>query len=227
MKKILFIEDDMGLALTVKDRLNAEGYDVTHLPGGEKALDELSTQSYDLVLLDLMLKGKSGYDLCSDFRSKGYNLPVIMLTALGQTQDKVLGLKLGADDYVTKPFDSLELIARIEALIRRTGNGFTENVKFQFGDFEIDFIAMEVTKNGIPLEFSSKEFQLLRYLIINRGRSVSRNELLENVWGYDSNITTRTIDTHIGWLRQKIEADAKNPKLIRTVFGHGYKFLSK
>ena len=226
-KKILFIEDDMGLAMTVADMLSSEGYDVTHLDNGDRVREQLSNQHFDLILLDIMLKGRSGFEICDEIRIRGFKLPILLLTAMGQTTDKVKGLKLGADDYMTKPFEFSELLARIEALIRRSNFNQHEQNYMKIGNIEIDFRSIKVSYHGKKVDMSSKEFQLLKYLVINIDRPVSREEILENVWGYDSNITTRTIDTHIGWLRNKLEIDSKNPQFIITVFGFGYKFVGQ
>lgn len=224
--KILFIEDDIGLALTLTDRLCAEKFDVTHLVDGSGAMECLLKENYDLVLLDLMLPGKSGLDICIDIRMRLPEIPIIMLTAMSQLDDKITGLRLGADDYITKPFEPAELIARIEALLRRSKNQTQNDLStFKFENIEIDFVHLEVRRGGELIPFAQKEFQLLKYLVINNGRSISREEILESVWGYDANITTRTIDTHIGWLRQKLEDDPKNPRFILTVFGYGYRFM--
>lgn len=224
--KILFVEDDIGLALTLTDRLCAEKYEVTHLTDGSTAMECLLKENFDLVLLDLMLPGKSGLDICIDIRMRLPEIPVIMLTAMSQLDDKITGLRLGADDYITKPFEPAELIARIEALLRRSNSQSTNELStYRFENIEIDFVHLEVRKDGKLLPFAAKEFQLLKYLVIHCGRSISREEILESVWGYDANITTRTIDTHIGWLRQKLEDDPKNPRFILTVFGYGYRFM--
>jgi len=175
-----------------------------------------------------MLPKKNGYDVCRDLRQKSINTPILMLTAKGETIDKVLGLKLGADDYLTKPFEVIELLARIEALLRRApktpGNNSPE--VFNFGDVAIDFKRAEVSKNSQTIELSAMEFKLLQFLIENRGAVHSRNQLLDEVWGYDAMPSTRTVDVHVAWLRQKLEDNPKYPQFIQTVHGFGYKFNS-
>ena len=174
-----------------------------------------------------MLPKKNGYDVCRDLRQKGIDTPVLMLTAKGETIDKVLGLKLGADDYLTKPFEVIELLARIEALLRRSpSNSQTNDEVFHFGDVTIDFRHAEVFKESETVELSAMEFKLLQFLIENRGHVHSRNELLDEVWGYDAMPSTRTVDVHIAWLRQKLETNPKHPQYIQTVHGFGYKFVS-
>lgn len=222
--KILIVEDDMHLALTLSDRLVAEGYDVLHSTHGRELPNIIISEKLNLIVLDLMLGENSGIDICKNIRHKKLDIPIIMLTALSRVQDKIAGLKTGADDYLTKPFDSNELVARIEALLRRSASNHNLIDKFKFDNIDIDFAAMTIKINGSLVEMTFKEFQLLKFLIENKGRSVSREEILEQVWGYDSDISTRTIDTHIGWIRQKIELNPKTPIYIRTVFGHGYIF---
>lgn len=222
--KILYIEDDMGLALTVSDRLHSESFVVTHLANSENLEKVLFEDKFTLILLDLMLPNESGFEICKKIRQNGIFTPILILTAISQTEEKVKCLKIGADDYLTKPFDFSELSARIEALIRRSKQQTTESNNILIGDIEINLKAREVYKTGVLLDLSIKEFQLLKYLVFNKGRSISRSELLEEIWGYDASITTRTIDTHIGWLRQKLEDDPKKPKYIVTSFGFGYKF---
>jgi two-component system, OmpR family, alkaline phosphatase synthesis response regulator PhoP len=172
-----------------------------------------------------MLPKKNGFDICRDLRQRNIATPIIMLTAKGETIDKVLGLKLGADDYLTKPFEVIELLARIEALLRRTPNQTQNSVdSFQFSDVIVDFKSAEITKNGERIELSAMEFKLLQFLIENRGEVHSRDKLLDEVWGYDAMPTTRTVDVHIAWIRQKLEQNPKHPQFIQTVHGFGYKF---
>lgn len=226
--KILLVEDEPGLILTLTDRLQGEGFAVKSAADGESGLDLALSESFDLIILDVMLPKKNGYDVCRDLRQKGSGTPVLMLTAKGETIDKVLGLKLGADDYLTKPFEVIELLARIEALLRRppqqpaAGGAGTEN--FRFGDVSVDFRRAEVFRDREPIELSAMEFKLLHFLIENRGRVHSRNELLDEVWGYDAMPSTRTVDVHVAWLRQKLETNPKHPQFIQTVHGIGYKF---
>jgi two-component system, OmpR family, alkaline phosphatase synthesis response regulator PhoP len=225
--KVLLVEDEAGLVLTLTDRLEAEGFAVKSATDGERGLEMALSEKFDLIILDVMLPRKNGYDVCRDLRQKSINTPVLMLTAKGETIDKVLGLKLGADDYLTKPFEVIELLARIEALLRRAPQaaGNSKEV-FNFGDVEIDFKRAEVAKNRRTVELSAMEFKLLQFLIENRGAVHSRNQLLDEVWGYDAMPSTRTVDVHIAWLRQKLEDNPKYPQYIQTVHGFGYKFNS-
>ncbi len=224
--KILLVEDEKGLILTLTDRLTSEGFDVTSAGDGRQGFDLAVSEKFDLIILDVMLPNKNGYDICRDLRQKGVTTPILMLTAKGETIDKVLGLKLGADDYLTKPFEVIELLARVEALLRRSphhANGTTA-AAFRFGDVTIDFRRAEVTKESNPVDLSAMEFKLLQYLIENRGEVHSRDQLLDAVWGYDAMPTTRTVDVHVAWLRQKLEENPRHPQYIHTVHGMGYKF---
>lgn len=226
--KILLVEDEQGLILTLTDRLVSEGFDVVSASDGEKGLELAATNAFDLILLDVMLPKKNGYDVCRDLRQKGIATPILMLTAKGETIDKVLGLKLGADDYLTKPFEVIELMARVEALLRRSPqhtNGASHDA-FRFGEVAVDFKRAEVVKSETPVELSAMEFKLLQFLIENRGVVHTRDHLLDAVWGYDAMPTTRTVDVHIAWLRQKLEENPKHPHYIQTVHGLGYKFAA-
>jgi len=225
--RILLIEDEKGLIITLTDRLESEGFEVTSATDGKKGFDVAVSGEFDLIILDVMLPKKNGYDVARDLRKKGIETPILMLTAKGETIDKVLGLKLGADDYLTKPFEVMELLARIEALLRRSPakmNGSTADA-FRFGSVAIDFKRAEVVKAQQAIELSAMEFKLLQYLIENRGTVHSRDALLDAVWGYDAMPTTRTVDVHIAWLRQKLEDNPRHPAFIQTVHGMGYKFV--
>jgi two-component system alkaline phosphatase synthesis response regulator PhoP len=223
--RILLIEDEQGLILTLTDRLESEGFVVKSASDGEAGLAMALAESFDLIILDVMLPKKNGYDVCRDLRQKSVLTPILMLTAKGETFDKVLGLKLGADDYLTKPFEVIELLARIEALLRRAPQtAQTSMDSFEFGDIAIDFRRAEVTRSGEPIELSAMEFKLLQFLIGNRGAVHSRDHLLDEVWGYDAMPSTRTVDVHVAWLRQKLEENPKHPRFIQTVHGLGYKF---
>jgi two-component system, OmpR family, alkaline phosphatase synthesis response regulator PhoP len=227
-KRILLIEDESGLVLTLTDRLNTEGYIVSHASDGEKGERMALEKQFDLILLDVMLPKKNGFDIIRDLRKNGISTPVLMLTARGQVNEKVVGLKLGADDYLTKPFETLELLARIESLLRRPTSATVPAsplTSYSFGLFTIDFRKMEMSRKGKLIELSAREFQLLRFFIEHRGSALSRETILNGVWGYDAMPTTRTIDTHITWLRQKLEENPKFPKYILTVHGVGYKFV--
>jgi two-component system alkaline phosphatase synthesis response regulator PhoP len=224
-RKILLVEDEPGLVMTLTDRLEAEGYAVASASDGDAGLARASSEDFDLLILDVMLPRKSGLDVCRKLRQNGNNVPVLMLTARGQVVDKVVGLQLGADDYLTKPFDMMELLARIEALLRRTRvEPVAAGTAYQFGDIRVDFRRAEVTREGKPVSLTAREFQLLNYLIEHRGATLSRDELLIEVWGYDAVPSTRTVDVHMAWLRQKIEENPAHPQFIQTVRGLGYKF---
>ena len=226
--KILLVEDEEGLIITLTDRLVSEGFDVERARDGKEGFDAALSGNHDLILLDVMLPKKNGYDVCRDLRQKGINTPILMLTAKGETIDKVLGLKLGADDYLTKPFEVIELLARVEALLRRSPNQERQDSvgSFRFGEVAIDFKRAEVTKSNTSVDLSAMEFKLLQFLIENRGLVHSRDHLLDAVWGYDAMPTTRTVDVHIAWLRQKLEENPRHPHFIQTVHGLGYKFVA-
>ncbi len=223
-QRILLVEDEHGLRLTLQDRLQAEGYEVETASEGDEGFSKASGGGFDLIILDVMLPNRSGIDICRDLRQLGHNTPILMLTARSQTVDKVLGLKIGADDYLTKPFEMLELLARIEALLRRSSPQRTPSAAYEFGKIRIDFRSTEVTRNGELLNLSAKEFQLLQYFIEHDRETLSRETLLQRVWGYQSTPNTRTVDVHVAWLRQKLEDDPKKPRWILTVHGMGYKF---
>ena len=224
MKRLLLVEDEPGLVLTLTDRLSREGYAVESSADGESGLERAASSGFDLILLDVMLPRLNGLDLLRELRRRGNETPVIVLTARGQVVDKVVGLKLGADDYVTKPFEMMELLARIEAKLRRAPAPVRTADAYQFGAVSIDFRKAEVTRDGQPLELAAREFQLLRYFIEHRGATLTREELLNEVWGYNSMPSTRTVDVHVAWLRQKLEPVPKHPQYILTVHGLGYKF---
>ncbi len=228
-KRVLLVEDEAGLVLTLTDRLKNEGYRVTHAGDGTQGERLAKEGKFDVILLDVMLPQKSGFDIIRDLRQQGITTPTLMLTARGQINEKVVGLKLGADDYLTKPFEMLELLARIESLLRRPAYAATASAaleSYSFGEFILNFKTMELTRAGKALDLSAREFQLLRYFVEHRGVALSRETILNNVWGYDSMPTTRTIDTHVTWLRQKLEDNPKFPRYILTVHGLGYKFVA-
>ena len=229
VEKILLVEDDPGLVMTLTDLLSADGYSVETSMDGLEGFERASSESFDLIILDVMLPGKSGLDVCRDLRQRGIAIPILMLTARGQVIDKVVGLKLGADDYLTKPFEPLELLARLEALTRRSLSSSAQprhEEVFQFGSVVVDFRSTEARLDGAAIQLSAREFQLLRYFIEHRGATLAREDLLREVWGYEAGILTRTVDVHVGLLRQKLEADAKNPRHLLTVRGLGYKFVA-
>ena len=213
--------------MTLTDRLASEGFDVDSATDAHSGLAKATSGSYDVIVLDVMLPGGNGFDICRTVRQKGVQTPILMLTARGQVVDKVVGLKLGADDYLVKPFEMAELLARIEALLRRsasTAAAASASESYRFGDVTVDFRRAEVTKNGAPVELSAREFKLLRYFVEHRGAALSRDELLNEVWGYNAMPTTRTVDVHVAWLRQKLEDNPRHPQFILTVHGLGYKF---
>ena len=223
--KILIVEDEAALATTLKDRLRKEGYLVSTARDGVSGLDMATSEPFELIILDLMLPGQSGLTICQKLREHGSHTPILMLTARRQTIDKVIGLRTGADDYLTKPFQMAELLARIDALLRRSVQGiWMAAVRHQFGTLRVDLRRAEVLRDGQLIAMSAKEFQLLRYFIEHRGDTLSRDELLREVWGYEAMPSSRTVDVHVAGLRQKIEKDPKNPQFILTVVGLGYKF---
>jgi two-component system alkaline phosphatase synthesis response regulator PhoP len=221
---LLLVEDEASLALTLSDRLRAEGYDVEVCGTGESALELLEKRPVDLVILDLMLPGIDGLEVCRELRNRGQQLPVLMLTAKSETVDKVVGLKLGADDYLTKPFEMIELLARLEALLRRTGEGSTGLHRYEFGEVTVDFRSAEVTRGGESVALSSMEFRLLQEFIEHRGELLSRDQLLDEVWGYEETPFSRTVDVHVASLRQKLEPTPSHPRYIITVHRRGYRF---
>src|SRR5215469_18052759 len=227
-ERILLIEDEEALRMTLMDRLRSEGYAVESAPDGVWGERKATHEAFDLIVLDVMLPRKNGFDVCREIRSAGIAAPVLMLTARNQTVDKVVGFKIGADDYLAKPFDTLELMARIEALIRRSriSPRDTPSNIHTIGEVRIDLRGTVVTRRGESVQLSAREFQLLRYLVGNRGKTLSRAEILKEVWGYRAETFTRTVDVHIASLRQKLESDAKQPSLILTVLGLGYKLSS-
>lgn len=221
--RILLVEDEPGLQLTLLDRLRTEGYEAEAVASGDEGERAAAAGGFDLILLDIMLPGKSGLDVCRDLRQQGINTPVIMLTARDQMVDKIVGLKLGADDYMTKPFEMMELLARVEAILRRAATSPKSGVIHQFGRVRVDIRRVDVTRSGKPVALAAREFQLLRYLLEHRGEVVSREQLLREVWGYETTTSTRTVDVHVAWLRQKLEDNPSAPRWILTVHGLGYR----
>jgi len=223
--RVLIVEDEAGLRLTLSDRLTSEGYAVDTASDGEAGLARATSGAYDLIVLDVMLPRMNGFDVCTGVRQRGVTTPILMLTARGQVVDKVVGLKLGADDYMTKPFEAIELVARLEALLRRRSSApLPGGDVYRFGDVMIDFRRMEVTRGGRAVDLSAREFKLLRHFVEHRGATLSRDALLADVWGYGGMPLTRTVDVHVAGLRQKIESNPKSPEYILTVHGLGYKF---
>ncbi|MBV8818832.1 MAG: response regulator transcription factor [Acidobacteriaceae bacterium] len=223
--RILLVEDEPNLALTISDLLTAEGYDVEAASDGAAGLAKAANGGFDLVILDVMLPKKTGFEVCRELRARGVETAILMLTAKTQVDDRVVGLKLGADDYLIKPFDPAELLARVEALLRRVQKSRPNaGAQFHFANIEVDFDRAEVKKNGVTINLAGKELQLLRYLVDHRGRVIPREEILQRVWEYSSDISSRTIDVHIAWLRQKLEDEPQSPKHIHTIRGKGYRF---
>jgi two-component system alkaline phosphatase synthesis response regulator PhoP len=225
-ESILLVEDEQALRTTLSDRLRADRYVVETEADGNDGFEAASSRPFDLIILDVMLPGRNGLDVCRDLRSAGIATPIMILTVRNETVDKVVGLRLGADDYVTKPFEAAELLARIEVLLRRVpvhaGQGL-----YEFGSFRVDIRQRQVTRDGKPIYLTAREFQLLRYLIERPGSTIPRDELLRSVWGYRAEMFTRTVDTHVFSLRKKLEENPKSPELFLTVSGVGYKFLGR
>ena len=226
MSDILIIEDEAQMRSGLKDNLEFEGYAVDVAEDGQIGLDKSLSKSYDLIILDVMLPKLSGFDVCKKIREKGIKTPIIMLTAKGEEIDKVLGLELGADDYVTKPFSLRELLARVKAILRRTDESSSKaEQKITIGKLEIDFNSYTAMVEGKSVAMTHKEYEIVKYLWQHKGATVSRDNLLEEVWGYDDYPTTRTVDNFILKLRQKIEINPNRPKHILTVHGIGYKLV--
>jgi two-component system alkaline phosphatase synthesis response regulator PhoP len=227
-RRLLLVEDEPGLVMTMTDRLVAEGYDVESATDAPSALAAASQGRFDLILLDVMLPGGSGLDVCRMLRQRAVHTPILMVTARGQVSDRVVGLKLGADDYLVKPFEMVELLARVEALLRRgtpaPAAPSPGQELLRFGDVAVDVRKAEVTKAGRRLDLSAREFKLLCYFLEHRGAVLSRDELLNEVWGYHAMPSTRTVDVHVAWLRQKVEDNPRRPVHVLTVHGLGYKF---
>jgi DNA-binding response OmpR family regulator len=223
-RTVLFVEDDAAFAVGMIDRLRSEGYDVEWAQTGPAGYEMALARAFDLIVLDIMLPGKNGFDICRDLRREGVTAPVLMLTSRGEVVDRVVGLKLGADDYVQKNCEPVELMARIEALLRRAGGAAAVSAeRAEFGDLRVDLRGHVVTRAGKPVTLSPVEFRLLEYLIERRGTLVTRQELLENVWNLSADTLSRTVDVHIAGLRKKIEEDPRYPRFLLTVKGAGYK----
>jgi len=225
MKRILVIEDEPQMRLGLRDNLELEGYEVETAADGDEGLLKAGTFAPDLVILDVMLPKKNGFDVCRDLRSKSNSTPIVMLTARSAETDKVLGLELGADDYVTKPFSITELLARVRAVLRRSGVQKPAADVIRIGDIEIDFKLHQARRGKQRLEFTAREFDLLRYFVLHTGQVVTREQILNEVWGYEEFPTTRTIDNFVAKLRQKIENAPHAPEHILTIHGSGYKFV--
>jgi two-component system alkaline phosphatase synthesis response regulator PhoP len=225
MKRILVIEDDRELLIGLRDNLEIEGYEVVTAGDGDIGVAHAVDAAPDAVILDLMLPTVDGFEVCRQLKERGLRMPILMLTARNQESDKVLGLELGADDYVTKPFSVNELLARIRAMLRRAGEPHRNADGYHFGDVFVDFRRQTVIKSGQTLTLSTLEFDVLRYLIARAGKAVTRDQLLAEVWGYHAFPTTRSVDNLVVRLRQKLERDSHHPKHILTVHGSGYRFV--
>ncbi|HYP09608.1 MAG TPA: response regulator transcription factor [Bryobacteraceae bacterium] len=224
--RLLLAEDEPALAMVLCDRLEREGYSVVSVHDGISALHTALRTPFDLIVLDVMMPGKNGFEVCRDLRAQGSTVPILMLTARSEVRDRVTGLKSGADDYLPKPFDTSELLARIEALLRRAkGTSAGTAAVYEFGAVKVNTRRREVTRDGELVTLSAKEYQLLCYLLERPNAVVSRDELLEQVWGYRAATNTRTVDVHLGQLRGKLEEDAKQPRYLLTVHGSGYRFV--
>ncbi|MFP5263565.1 MAG: response regulator transcription factor [Blastocatellia bacterium] len=225
MQRVLIIEDEPDMVLGLRDNFEYEGYDVLVARDGKEGLSRALADNPDVILLDIMLPKMSGLDVCRQLRSNGIDTPVIMLTARGQEIDKIIGLETGADDYVTKPFSIKELLARVRAHLRRSARQVADIETYTFGEIELNFKKYEAKKDGGEIELSPREFELMKYFIQHRGETITRDQLLDDVWGYDNYPFTRTVDNHIAKLRQKIEQTPADPKYIITVHRVGYRFL--
>jgi DNA-binding response OmpR family regulator len=223
--KILVVEDEPKMVAGLRDNFEFEGYEVITAADGVEGLQRALGEAPDLVVLDVMMPRLSGLEVCKQLRAQRGSIPIIMLTARGQEVDKVVGLELGADDYVTKPFSIRELLARVKAVLRRTAVAPKHQDQHSFGDVEVDLRGCRVLRSGKPLDISSKEFDLLKYFVCHSGETLSRDRLLEEVWGYENYPTTRTVDTHLARLRQKLEPDPEQPQYFLTVHGTGYRFV--
>lgn len=224
MKKILIIEDDPAIRTGLNETLTAEGYSIAEAETGNKGFELASKNDFDLILLDLILPGKDGIEICKDLRNNGVKTPIVMVTSRKEEIDKILGLEIGADDYVTKPFSIRELVARVKALIRRSTYEPGDIEEVEFADIKINFKKQEMVKRNNPVKLSATEYRILHYFIHHEGEVISRDKFLDEVWGYDSYPTTRTVDNYILSLRKKIEDDPANPKHLITIYKVGYKF---
>jgi len=229
-QRVLLVEDEPGLVVMLSDRLRSAGYEVSTATTGPTGIERALGRPNDLIVLDVLLPGLDGLEVCRELRRRGLGTPILMLTALGDVVDRVVGLRAGADDYLTKPFATAELLARIEALLRRagaTGHGAVPVPDpFVFGDIEVRFRRVEVLREGRPIHVTSRMFELLRVFIERQGEALSRDELLDAAWGPDSTPAARTVDVHVAWLRQRIEPNPKVPRYLRTVRGVGYRFTA-
>ena len=225
MISVLVVEDDRAVLRGITESLEAENFEVAQAEDGITAVEMAQETRYDIIILDLLLPGKTGEDVCRELRGSGNNTPILILSSKQEEFDKVLGLELGADDYMTKPFGTRELLARIRAILRRGGALSPDLVEYSFGEIWINFKKREITRSGEPLKLTAKEFEVMHYFIEHEGEVVSRKQLLDEVWGYETFPTTRTVDNFILSLRKKIESDPSNPRHITTTHSVGYKFI--
>ena len=223
--RILIVEDEPNMVAGLRDNFEYEGYQVITAQDGVTGLERALAESPDLIVLDVMMPRMSGLDVCKRLKAQRPSVPIIMLTARGQEVDKVVGLELGADDYITKPFSVRELLARVKAVLRRTRVLPKQHERYSFADVEVDLRGCRVLRNGANVELSTKEFELLKYFICHPGENLTRERLLEDVWGYEHFPTTRTVDAHLVHLRQKLEPNPEQPQFFLTVHGTGYKFI--
>lgn len=224
-KSVLLVEDDRAISRVLRDRLSGEGYEVETAVDGEEGLEKGSTSAFDVIILDIMLPLRNGLDVCRELRMRGITTPILILTVRNALVDKVVGLKIGADDYMTKPFEAAELLARIDVLLRRVSSRPGRG-QYQFESVCVDLRKAEVTRDAKPVYLTGREFQLLRYFVERAGNIIPREELLSAVWGYDNGTYTRTVDTHVSTLRQKLEQDPHRPSIILTISGVGYRLAS-
>jgi DNA-binding response OmpR family regulator len=224
MDRVLIVEDEEAILLALEDDLRAEGYEVASATDGPGGLSMAEDQAYDLIVLDIMLPGMDGFEVCRRLRQASVSTPILILTAKSQEIDKVLGLELGADDYVTKPYSSRELLARVKAILRRGTSPPPDLGSFRFGDIEVDFKRYGARKSGRAVHLTRREYSLLRFLIEHSDEVVSRSKILDQVWGDAASVYPRTVDTHVGRLRKKLEDDPKNPRYIVGIRGVGYRF---
>ncbi len=226
-RRVLLVEDEPSLIVTLTDRLVAEGYEVESVVDGISAVERALEQTFDLIVLDVALPGKNGFDVCRELRQRGHQASILILTARGEVTDRVVGLKLGADDYLVKPFEMIELLARLEALLRRGRSESSPSADGHvFGDIRVDFRSAQAFRGGRAIPLSALEYKLLKHFIEHRGALLTRDELLDQVWGYDAMPSTRTVDVHVASLRQKIEPNPAHPRHILTVHRLGYRFTS-
>jgi DNA-binding response OmpR family regulator len=225
MAKILIVEDQKDMVTGLVFNLEALGYEVSAAYDGQEGLASAERDKPDLIVLDIMLPKKDGFEVCRELRRKRQDVPILMLTARREEADKVLGLEIGADDYLTKPFGLSEFLARVKALLRRSPGKDVQLEDYRFGTVEVDFKNYRATKDGIPVSLTQREFEMMKLFVKNRDKVISRNRFLNEIWGYDRYPTTRTVDAHISSLRQKLETDPEHPQFIITAHGLGYKFI--